>query len=266
MEEQALDFTVTATDADSTVPTLSADVSGLPGNPSFSDWGDGSGRLNWTPPLNSPGTYTLVIRATDAVDSSLYSEQTVTITVETVPVTTGNFVYQESAGLVVMEGEHYINQEQSFENYNWELITPAEAVGEGAIVAPAGASVSPSNGFTTDNARVDYAIDFTQTGTYYLWIRGYAPNSTSRTFYPGMDGIPHSSGKYFVIPPPNGWSWSNVRQGSAGNVFTFEVSSPGVHHLNLWMRESGVIIDRILLTTDSSFVPNGNGPEESQYE
>ncbi|WP_461430483.1 putative Ig domain-containing protein, partial [Ketobacter sp.] len=87
---------MTATDADSTVPTLSADVSGLPGNPSFSDWGDGSGRLNWTPPLNSPGTYTLVIRATDAVDSSLYSEQTVTITVETVPVTTGNFVYQES--------------------------------------------------------------------------------------------------------------------------------------------------------------------------
>lgn len=61
-------------DVDSMVLILLADVSGLLGNLSFSDWGDGSGCLNWMLLFNSFGIYILVICVIDVVDSSLYFE------------------------------------------------------------------------------------------------------------------------------------------------------------------------------------------------
>ncbi len=42
-----------------------------------------------------------------------------------------------------------------------------------------------------------------------------------------------------------------------------EVTTPGKQTLNLWMRESGAIIDRILLTPDRAYIPSGTGPAES---
>ncbi|MBK8972140.1 MAG: hypothetical protein IPM37_12490 [Hahellaceae bacterium] len=41
------------------------------------------------------------------------------------------------------------------------------------------------------------------------------------------------------------------------------IPSTGLHTVNVWMRESGTIIDRVLLTRDGGFVPSGNGPAET---
>jgi len=52
-----------------------------------------------------------------------------------------------------------------------------------------------------------------------------------------------------------------VRNG--GSNVTVNIPSTGIHTLNLWMREDGARIDRILLTTDINFSPSGTGPSES---
>jgi len=39
-----------------------------------------------------------------------------------------------------------------------------------------------------------------------------------------------------------------------------------VHTINVWMREDGSIVDRLLLTPDSSLIPTGDGPPESDRE
>ena len=48
-----------------------------------------------------------------------------------------------------------------------------------------------------------------------------------------------------------------------GAVASFDVSSVGEHTLNLWMREDGLEVDKIVLTIDPTFVPTGYGPTES---
>jgi len=47
----------------------------------------------------------------------------------------------------------------------------------------------------------------------------------------------------------------------------FQVNTVGVHTINIWMREDGQIVDKLLITTDPNFDPNliasGLGPPES---
>lgn len=47
---------------------------------------------------------------------------------------------------------------------------------------------------------------------------------------------------------------------------TIEVASPGVHTISLWMREDGAVVDRLLLTPDAAYMPEGAGPDESGHE
>ncbi len=44
---------------------------------------------------------------------------------------------------------------------------------------------------------------------------------------------------------------------------TIYVDSPGMHTLDVWMREDGCMIDRLLLTTNPSYAPSApNDPPE----
>lgn len=71
---QELAFTVTATDPDGTIPTLS--VEGLPKGASFSDNGDGTGSFAWTPGPFDSGVYSLTFTASDG---RLDDSETITI-------------------------------------------------------------------------------------------------------------------------------------------------------------------------------------------
>ncbi len=45
---------------------------------------------------------------------------------------------------------------------------------------------------------------------------------------------------------------------------TINIPSTGVHTVNLWMREDAVMVDKLVLTTDATYVPSGFGPTESE--
>ena len=44
------------------------------------------------------------------------------------------------------------------------------------------------------------------------------------------------------------------------------IGSAGEHEINIWMREDGSRVDKIVLTTDSGFTPTDEGPSESARE
>ena len=44
---------------------------------------------------------------------------------------------------------------------------------------------------------------------------------------------------------------------------TLTIQTPGVYQVNVWMREDGFRLDKILLTTDATYVPSGGGPGHS---
>jgi hypothetical protein len=45
-----------------------------------------------------------------------------------------------------------------------------------------------------------------------------------------------------------------------------EIDAPGVHTVNIWMRESGAIIDKLVHSPDAGYMPSNDGADESPLE
>ena len=78
-EASNLNITVTASDPDATIPTLT--TSALPTGASFVDNGDGTGSFTWTPDFTQSGSYPVTFSANDGADTTT---ELVTITVNNV--------------------------------------------------------------------------------------------------------------------------------------------------------------------------------------
>jgi PKD repeat protein len=82
-EGQPLEVTVSASDADGTVPELSA--SNMPQGASFTDHGDGTGTFAWTPDFTDAGVHTgIAIAATDENYPNVKDQKTFSVTVTNV--------------------------------------------------------------------------------------------------------------------------------------------------------------------------------------
>ncbi len=112
--------------------------------------------------------------------------------------------------------------------------------------------------FTRTSPQLEYTINFTSTGIYHVWLRGYAPNGAGDSVYLSLDA--QSPGMLTGLPPRQ-WAWANSTE--QGTPLTLEVIEPGEHTLFLWQREDGLKLDRILLTIDDTYTPQEDGPAES---
>jgi hypothetical protein len=171
--------------------------------------------------------------------------------------------------LLVLEAEHYDRKVASFETglffaMDWTPVgSPDGFSGEGGMQALPGENPNANLGSTVDNApRMDYKVRFNRTGTHYIWVRGYAPSLTGGfgahdSVFAGIDGNPVLtviSGFQDTTANP-AWTWSTA---------TVTVTPPvGYHYVTLWMRENGVAVDKIVITSNPNFVPTGVGPAES---
>jgi polygalacturonase len=168
----------------------------------------------------------------------------------------GSAIFQQTAaGLVAVEAEHYSAQ-QPQSGYEWTAAANPGSSGSGALQAAPEDSVKLAAGA---GPRLDYPVHFSYTGTHYVWVRGLGPSGNSDSLYIGLDGVPTPA----VLPLyPNGdWLWRHTTW--EGTVVTLNVTSPGLHTLNVWMRESGSVLDKLVLTTDANYTPTATGPAET---
>jgi hypothetical protein len=84
-ETQLLEFRVSATDPNATIPSLSAE--NLPGGAVFVDSLNGAGSFSWTPSLGQAGLYNVTFIA---ADGSLADSEVVTIAVDSIPTGIGD--------------------------------------------------------------------------------------------------------------------------------------------------------------------------------
>jgi hypothetical protein len=147
-------------------------------------------------------------------------------------------------------------------DHAWTLVTaPAGFTGTGAMVAlPNNNTIFPAS-FTTASPRMDYRVQFLKTGRHYLWIRGYAENGNDDSVHAGLDGMEIKSSTAVTLNANKKWNWTTKTM--AGAPASFDVATAGLHTVNLWMREDGAIIDRVVLTTNAKYVPKDAGPPES---
>jgi hypothetical protein len=169
----------------------------------------------------------------------------------------GTGAFQLGDGQVVMEAEHFtaqtINGDQT-----WTPITYAGASGassDNALQAlPNVGAAYPALDPTV--ARVEYQIDVPEgaAGDYYVHIRDVGATSSDDSVYVSIDA---STTAPAVVSAGRtlDWKTSNIK-----------LTLPaGTHTLTIWLREDGVVIDKIIVDGTSA-APAGFGPAESPRE
>jgi hypothetical protein len=161
-----------------------------------------------------------------------------------------------SNGLVVMEAEQFHNN-TSQGGHSWISITRSGASGSGAMQATPNNGTTQDSNYVTSSPRLDFQVQFVRTGTHYVWLRGLAPSRRDDTVHVGLDGQAVSSSDR-ITSFSSTWRWSKTTLDRS--VATIQVPTTGVHTVNVWMREDGLIVDKLVLTTNSRYTPSGTGP------
>lgn len=169
--------------------------------------------------------------------------------------------FQESNGQVVIEAEHFTSN-ISRNGKDWVSgAAQAGFSGSAYLEALPNTGVNQNTGYISASPELIYTVQFATAGTYFVWVRGYGDDDSDDSVHAGIDGTAPATADR-ITGFPVGWTWS--RSTMDGVPATLTVSSPGLHTIHLWMREDGLIVDKLLLRTDSSSAaPSGNGPAES---
>lgn len=213
----------------------------------------------WNTGSLSPGTYTLTAVARDAAGNHTTSAPVI-VQVAAPPSGTGFLQDAGPDGLLVLEAEHFhANTPQG--GHAWTLVTPQGHSGEGALKATPNKGKNRKSNYLTRSPRLDFTVWFATTGTHYVWIRGMASSKNDNSVHIGLDGNKNLPSQNMVGFGNTGkWKWSTKR---GKTVASIEIATPGAHTINVWMREDGFIVDKLVLTTNATYTPSGIGPAES---
>jgi hypothetical protein len=157
-------------------------------------------------------------------------------------------------GQVVMEAEHFASATPGA-GQGWAAITQEGASGAATNNALQGLP-NLGVGYPALDAsvpRVDYPIDVPAeaAGNYYVHVRDFGASSSDDSIYVSIDG---STAESQTVTALRTLDWK-----TSGGTLAIPA---GVHTLTVWMREDGIVIDKIVVST-SATTPTGTGPAES---
>ncbi len=172
----------------------------------------------------------------------------------------GHYLQDSSSNhLVSIEAENF-DLSVARSGHEWRLISNGKASKSQALQAAPDTGMGCDAEYVEKSPRVDFAVNFKQKGVHYVWVRGYGPNSQGDSLHVGLDGRALSSSAR-IHGFDTSWRWSNRTMDGART--TINIAKPGIHNVNVWMREDGFVIDKLVLTTNPNYVPSGTGPAES---
>ena len=179
-----------------------------------------------------------------------------------VPAGSGTGAIQQDAGsdglLSIDVADVDANVSQG--GHSWTDTFPAGYSGAGALEATPNNGTNNSTGYVTNSPRLDYTVNFVKTGVHYVWVRGAGPSRADDSLHVGLDGAALTTSNN-IGDFGTALGWTNTQR--SGTVVTVNVSTPGEHTLNVWMREDGMIVDKLVLTTNSGYTATGSGPPAS---
>jgi hypothetical protein len=168
--------------------------------------------------------------------------------------------FVESDGQVIIEAENF-DDNVSRNGKSWEPKELAGNVG-GSMQALPFALTNIDTSYASNSPELRFRVQFSTVGTYYVWMRAHGEDGDSDSWHVGLNGRELASADRMSIGTGfNQWMWVNDTMDPQGA--TLDIASPGIYTVNVWMREDGVHLDRLLLTTDAAFTPNGAGAAES---
>jgi hypothetical protein len=165
----------------------------------------------------------------------------------------------DAEGRVVIEAERFTLNAPAGEHAWTEAREPAGAV-RAAMSALPNAEEQLNRGYAK-GPRLEYRVNFVKAGTYYVWVRAHAAGSKDDSLHAGLDGQELKSLEYLSLSRHKVWHW--VSQLAPQGRATLDIDDPGPRTFCLYMREDGVSVDRLVLTPDPAWKPEGSGPPES---
>ncbi|HYC72511.1 MAG TPA: chondroitinase-B domain-containing protein [Opitutaceae bacterium] len=177
------------------------------------------------------------------------------------PVTSADYTIGSGAGAfimsgntVVMEAEH-ASSRAAGGGKSWTDVTQSDASGAASNNA---VQALPNSGTTAGapgaaTCRADYAISVPggAASTFYVHIRARGPSGSDDSVFLSLNGST-SSYQQFNTTSALGWKTAN-------STITLPA---GATTLSVWMREDGTILDKIVVSSNST-LPTGTGPAES---
>ena len=256
-EDSSLSFQVpenTFTDIDGDTLTYSATLADGSALPDWLSFNAGSRTFSGTPDNEDVGTLNLKVTASDPDGEIAEAQFNLDITnVNDGPVQ----VFQEVGGLVSIEAEHYHSNVQR-DGLSWNTISQSGASGGEAVSTASNGAWITGNSTEGKSPELTYEIDFDSAGTYYVWMKGKIESGGGDSLHVGVDGDYHHTSYGFT---GFGHSLNWTHSGRA----TIDIPEAGRHQVNLWLREAGLSVDKIVLTKDSNYTPSGSGPAESEF-
>jgi hypothetical protein len=169
---------------------------------------------------------------------------------------------ENADGLVVIEAEHNHGKADK-DPHKWVAVKePAGFSGEGAVEAKPNDDVNNNEEFVTASPRLDYKVKFAKAGKFQVWVRGWGRSDSDNSCHVGLDGKAVDGSDRIGDFPTEEWVWYNDTHD--GEPAVLEVKEPGAHTLNVWMREDGFVIDKIILARDAKYKPADKGPAETR--
>ncbi len=158
---------------------------------------------------------------------------------------------REDSGLAVVNATNFV-QNVPHISLQWQEVMMS---GRRAMQVPdTGQTVDP--GYGTGSPELQYQVNIQTPGNYYVWVYGAGPGGNSDTVHVGLDGVENAESDRIRLNNSGNLSWSNSTMDSAPAIIRNVTA--GSHTLNLWMREDGAWVVKILLTTNASYTPTGD--------
>jgi len=212
--------------------------------------------------LTSGSAYTLTVNGVADLAGNLIvpSSQVVINTCLPLPHRQGT----DPNALLVLEAEH-ASRNIPGDGTTWTFTTAVNGYsGSGAM------QTLPNSGRNVNvdisaSPRLDFRVMFHTEGTYYVSVRGHGDTVNDDSVNVGLDNaLPSTSARIANFTLGGEFFWSSTQLGGARAQF--QVASPGVHVITLWMREDGFIVDKLIITSNSSYAPTGLDAPESAVD
>ena len=140
-------------------------------------------------------------------------------------------------------------------NYNLSMLAVTPGAYASADDALAGSAI------------LNYTVNFVRADTVFIWQRGYHEGGGDDSYHAGIDGVitedTHRIG--YHGDPTGDWQWLGINMNSTKPKFY--IDGPGQHIFQVYIREDGLKLDKLVLTTDREYDPvwyHGElGPDET---
>lgn len=173
--------------------------------------------------------------------------------------------YVESNGYISIEAEHFSNS-VSKGDYEWKVVNDFGRSGDSVKIFP---NLAEPVTDLTDSAYLEYNVYFNSTGTFPIDIYRMPTLNERGTmkFAIGIDNQTPTvlTGQNSYVNKSNGTdAWGKgVMNNTQVLSTTIKVDTVGYHTIELYQIDPGVVIDKMVITTDGNKAPSYFGAPES---